>query len=206
MELYSFPLSPPARKALAIARHLGFSPEVKPVDLFQGKQRSPEYLRLNPQGKVPCLVDGDVVLWESDAIGHYLAEKKGDTTLLPKQPAARADVLRWQFWAANHWSRYLGTFTFENVVKKALEMGEPDEEKLREAGEYLRTAAEFLDGHLQGKKWVTGDHLTLADFSILAFLMHRDGARFPLQGCENIDRIYGQLAELPAWRGTAPQP
>ncbi len=206
MRLYYFAFSPPARKALAVARHLGFQPEVRNVDLFKGEQRSPEFQKLNPFGKVPCLEDGSLKLAESDAIAQYLADKKGDTTIFPKQLEKRYEIVKWQFWAANHWSRYLGVFTFENLVKGALKMGSPDAGKLKEAEEFLKASATVLDAQLAGKRWVTGDELTLADFSILAFLMHQDAAKVPLQGFANIQRAYGALQELPCWRETAPPP
>ena len=79
---------------------LGIELETQTLDLRAGEQRTPEYLALNPNGKVPTLVDGDTVLWESNAIMCYLAGK-GDTALWPKS-AKRYDILRWMFWESNH--------------------------------------------------------------------------------------------------------
>jgi glutathione S-transferase len=93
MKLYTNLFSPNARKVHAVANELGIELDTHTVDLRAGEQRTPEYLALNPNGKVPTLVDGDTVLWESNAIICYLAGK-GDTELWPKS-AKRYDILRW---------------------------------------------------------------------------------------------------------------
>src|SRR5690242_20979121 len=75
MELYFHPMSSNARVARMTAVALGIKPELVPVDLQKGEQKKPDYLALNPNGKVPTLVDGSTVLWESVAIAMYLADK-----------------------------------------------------------------------------------------------------------------------------------
>jgi maleylacetoacetate isomerase len=77
------------RIALALKR---IDCEIRPVDLRSGAHRSPDYLRLNPQGLVPCLIDGDAVIGQSLAILEYLEEGYPEPALLPTQPAARAKV------------------------------------------------------------------------------------------------------------------
>src|SRR5215510_2916338 len=72
MKLYGFPPSPNTWKVRAVAPHIGIPLELALVDLSKGQQRTPEYLALNPTGRTPTLVDGDLVLWESTAIMHYL--------------------------------------------------------------------------------------------------------------------------------------
>src|ERR1051326_7174960 len=125
MKLYAFPPSPRARKPLAVAHHLGLPFELVLVDLLKGDQKKPEYLKLNPNGKMPTLVDGDFVLWESDAICQYLAEKKGDG-LWAKDSQGRHDIARWLFWDMAHWDPACATLLFEHVVKGVLGMGAAD--------------------------------------------------------------------------------
>src|SRR5581483_10065129 len=103
LELYVFPPSPRAFKVLAVANHLGLDYTIQYVDLAKGEQSKPGYAALNPNMKMPTLKDGDFVLWESNAICHYLAEKKPEAGLLPASGQARADMLRWQFWDTAHW-------------------------------------------------------------------------------------------------------
>src|SRR5271166_3297283 len=127
MELYVFPPSPRAFKAMAVANHLGIDTALRMVDLLKGEQKNPEYAALNPNMRMPTLRDGDYVLWESNAIGQYLAGKKPESGLLPKDERARLDVTRWQFWELAHWDPACAVFIFENIVKPVvLKSGEPD--------------------------------------------------------------------------------
>ena len=107
--LYATPLSANGRKALAVSRHLELSPQVVLINVYRGEGRAAEYLAVNPQGKVPSLVDGDLMLWESNAILQYLAEAHGDYRLWSRDPRRRADLSRWLFWEASHWQPALTT-------------------------------------------------------------------------------------------------
>ena len=104
MKLYAFPPSPNTWKVRAFAHQLGVPLELEIVDLTKGAQRKPEYLALNPTGRTPTLVDGDLKLWESSAIMQYLASQK-KSPLWPDDAKARADIVRWQSWHLQHWSR-----------------------------------------------------------------------------------------------------
>src|SRR5690349_3867301 len=95
MRLYYSPFSPNARRALMTATHLGVPVERLLVDLRKGEQKRPEYLKLNPNGKVPTLDDDGFVLWESRSIMMYLCDKTPGQTLYPSELRARADVNRW---------------------------------------------------------------------------------------------------------------
>lgn len=75
--LYTTPLSANGRKVVALSRHLGLDPEIVEVNVYAGMGRTPEFLGRNPWGKVPTLVDGDLTLWESNAILQYITEAHG---------------------------------------------------------------------------------------------------------------------------------
>src|SRR5262249_46337935 len=127
IELYVFPPSPRAFKAMAVANHLGIDAALHMVDLVKGEQNTPEYAALNPNMRMPTLKDGDYVLWESNAIGQYLAAKKPESGLFPKDERVRLDVTRWQFWDLAHWDPACAIFIFENVVKPiVLKAGDAD--------------------------------------------------------------------------------
>ena len=79
MKLYGFAGSPRTWKVRALAAHLGIPLEYENLDAAKGDNRTPKYLALNPTGRTPTLVEGDFVLWESDAIMQYLASKKPNT-------------------------------------------------------------------------------------------------------------------------------
>src|SRR5215469_15760126 len=133
MKLYYNPLSPNVRRVRLTAAVLGIELEEKRLDFAKGEHKNPEYLALNPNGAVPTLVDGDYVLTESRAIMQYLASKKPESGLLPRDEAARADVTRWQFWDASHFSPQIGSIAFEKALKQMFGLGDPDAAKVKEA-------------------------------------------------------------------------
>src|SRR5262245_53679690 len=104
MRLHYHPYSHNSRRALAVIHHLGLTVELVTVDVLKGAHKSPEYLRLNPNGMVPTLEDGSFILWESNAIMQYLSERAGETSLWPRDPQVRADIARWQFWQVGHFN------------------------------------------------------------------------------------------------------
>src|SRR5258708_38828317 len=179
-ELYVFPPSPRAFKVMALANYLGIEPTLHMLDIVQGEQRSPHYVALNPNMRMPTLRDGDYVLWESNAILQYLASKRPETDLLPADEKARLDVTRWQFWDLAHWDPTCAVFIFENVVHPAvLPPRDPDPAAIANATESFPRVAQVLDGQLKGKKFVTRDTLTVANFSLGAPLNLPVKARLP---------------------------
>jgi glutathione S-transferase len=206
IELYVFPPSPRAFQVMAIANHLGIDTTIRMVDLVKGDQKSPEYAALNPNMRMPTLKDGDYVLWESNAIAQYLAGKKPESGLLPTDEKGRLDVTRWQFWDLAHWHPVCAVFVFENIVKSVmLANGEPDRAALAKATDEFHPLAKVLDGQLKGKRYVTGDTLTVADFSLGAAMNIADMAQYPVKSYGEIKRWHASLLELPAWRKTLAQ-
>jgi glutathione S-transferase len=207
MKLYTFPPSPNGRKVDAVVRHLGIGSEleVELINLGEGAHRRPEYLAINPMGKVPALVDGDLSLWESNAIAMYVAERKGDTSFYPSDPKKRADIARWLFWESSTWAPAVAGIVYENLIKKFFGGGEPDPAKVKEGEEKFHKAAPVLEAQLKGRKFVTGDDLTLADFGLGALLTYAAPGRVPLGDYTNIQAWWGRLSEIDAWKASAPR-
>jgi glutathione S-transferase len=82
MKLYGFPASPNTWKVRAVAKHLGIPLEIEFIDLTKGEQHKPDHLSRNPNGRTPVLVDGDLKLWESTAILHYIAGMKDSKVIV----------------------------------------------------------------------------------------------------------------------------
>ena len=119
MQLYHHPFSPSARRVLMAADHLGVV-----LDLVEINLASPDDRRrieeVNDNGKIPVLVDDGFVLWESCAIMQYLADGTPGQTIYPQERVARADVNRWMFWSAQHFSPAIGVIAWENMWKKVV--------------------------------------------------------------------------------------
>ncbi|HUI12386.1 MAG TPA: glutathione S-transferase family protein [Xanthobacteraceae bacterium] len=205
MKLYGFPASPNTWKVRALAAYLKMPLEFELVDLLKGDQHAPAYLELNPTGRTPVLVDGDFKLWESNAILQYLASKK-PTSLYPGDAKGGADVTRWQCWDLAHWgAQACQPLIFENLVKKFVNLGAPDQAAVAKATESFNKEAKMLDAHLARHKYLVNDTLTIADFAVAAPLFHAQGAAMPLGPYANVGAWFGRVSALPCWSETAPQ-
>ncbi|MEZ4451358.1 MAG: glutathione S-transferase family protein [Nannocystaceae bacterium] len=210
-KLYAFPGSPNSRRVLAVVAHLGVDVDLQIIDLSKGQSRTPEYLEINPMGRTPTLVDGDFVLWESNAIIQYLTDRAREAghaeaaTLLPTDARGRADVTRWQAWQMSHLGAAVQTIVYENLVKRMFMGQEPDAVEVERGLRNYHPNAKFLDAHLNGRSWITGEHLTLADFAIAAVLMYAPMAGVPLEEYPNIRAWMGRMNELPAWKKSEPR-
>jgi glutathione S-transferase len=203
LKLYFNPLSPNVRRVRLTAAVLGIELEEKLLDFSKGEHKNPEYLALNPNGAVPTLVDGDFVLTESRSIMQYLASKKPESGLLPRDEAARADVTRWQFWDAAHFSPQMGTLGFEKLIKGMMGMGEPDAGKVQEALTNFRRFAAVLNKRLEGKQYVVGDALTVADLTLASSLMYAKQVEAPLAEFPNLQAWFSRVTALEGWKKTS---
>jgi glutathione S-transferase len=200
MRLHVFPPSPRATKVIALANHLGLECDLRMVHLFKGEQAAPEFAALNPNKRMPVLEDDGFVLWESNAILQYLAAKKPESRLWPADAKGQADVVRWLSWEGAHWTPACAPIIFERVVKQLAGLGEPNAAEIAKAEPEFAKFAEVLNGHLKGRKWLLGNDLTIADFSVGAPLIMAEAARLPLADYPEIARWYKGLAALPAWQ------
>ena len=204
MKLYGFPPSPNTWKVRAVAAHLGIPLELEFVDLT--KPRTPDYLALNPTGRAPTLVDGDLILWESNAIMQYLASRAANT-LWPNDARARADIMRWQSWQLAHWGKEAcEPLIFQRLVKKIVGLGAPDEAMLAKGTEAFNREARVLDAHLSNRPYLVGNAVTLADFAVAAPLFYSKEAELPVAPYARLQDWFTRVSALPAWRDTAPAP
>jgi glutathione S-transferase len=206
MKLYGLPAAPNTWKVRAVAAHLGLPIEDVHVDLGRGEQRSADYLALNPTGRTPTLLDGDFVLWESTAIMHYLASRTPNT-LWPDDARARADIMRWQSWDLQHWGpTACQPLLFERFVKAIFNMGPPDAAVVEPAIEAFHREATVLERHLSSHRFLVGEDITLAEFSVVASLVYASQAELPLSAYPHVTEWSGRVLGLAAWRDTAPTP
>lgn len=162
MKLYEFG---PTRSIRArwILQELAIDFEAASVDLPARRHRTPEFLELNPAGKIPVLVDGDLVLSESVAIVLYLAEKHRDRGFIPLDPQLRADMYRWILFAVTELEQPLWRIAKHTTIFPEQDRIPADVALARR--EFLPMAA-VLENHMKGRDYVVGDRLTAADFII----------------------------------------
>jgi len=141
--------------------------EYVPVNLLAGEHKRPEFLRINPVGRVPVLVDGDQIIPESAAIVLYLADKYPEKGLLPVDLDERAQVYRWTFFAMTEleqplWRMARHTFLYPPEKRSAAD--------IELAKEDFVAMAAILDEHLEGRQFIVGERLTVAD-CVTVYLM-----------------------------------
>ena len=137
------------------------------VDLRAGEHRKPEFLHLNPAGKLPVLVDGGLVLTESVAIVVYLADKYPAKGLMPKDAQERAQALRWLLFAATEleqplWRVAKHTFLYPQELRLPadIELAHKD----------FAPMAQVMERHMEGREYAAGSRVSVADF-VLAYTL-----------------------------------
>ncbi len=198
MKLHIVPGSPNSRKVEAVVSHLGLRLEVQEHNLFAGDLRKPSYLAINANARVPTLEDGNFVLWESNAIMQYLADKAGDERLFPREPQARADVIRWQFWELTHFNRDFGALAFETVAKARRGLP-PDSALVTLARAGLARSAPVIDAHVAERRYLVGDHVTLADYAVVPLESYRSLVPFDWSPYPHLNKYLDAVSRLEPW-------
>jgi glutathione S-transferase len=206
LTLYTTLLSANGRKPAALAHHLKLALDVRSVNVYAGEGRAAEYLTLNPFGKIPTLVDGDWVLWESNAILQYLWDAHGAAMLGPADARQRADVARWLFWESSHWQPTLIPLLSAFVATRLWPERGLAEAKVSWEDGSLRPLLRFLEQQLERSPFLAGPALTIADFSVAGMTMYFRSGEFPFERVPAFAAWCGRIEALEAWRATAVGP
>lgn len=198
LEVFADPISINCRKVLAGFKMLDVPYELKYTDYFAGEQKSAEYLAINPNAALPTMRDGDVVLWESNAILQYAADKSGKTEFYPLDFKKRTEINRWLFWECGQWFNSCYIFLVENCVKPHLG-AEPDNEILNAELENYNKLASLLNKRLGSSRFICGETPTIADVAVAAPMHLHVWSKLPLQDHPNITRWISQDIEPQSW-------
>jgi len=184
IKLYDFPQSPYCQKVRLVLAEKDLSYEKNFVDLTKNEQRAPEFLRLNPYGKVPVLVDEDEVIYDSTIINEYLDDEYPHPPLLPEDSGARARVRTLEDFADNSFTAQAGLLVAE--LRKPPE--QVDQERVQRYRADLGRVLEFIERHLDGKEYMSGA-FSLADLAFVPRLL-----QLPKLGVEIPSRLINVLA------------
>lgn len=166
--LYSHPISQHCRRVLALLEETGIAYENRHVSLDKGEHMSPAYLAVNPNHQVPTLIDGDVVLHESNAILRYLCDKHALEDWYPREIAARAATDQWLDWTQTR----LGPATFF-VVFNTVFAGDAGDRRAIETGHaLLADLLPVMNDTLAQQAYLTGDTPTIADIAAATNITH----------------------------------
>lgn len=206
MKLYVANGAPNARKVRAVVNHLGLDVDLVFLDFFKGQLKSEAYLRLNPTGRIPTLEDEGLVLWESNAINRYLCAKCPGNTLYPADPRLQADIDRWLSWELAHYNQQIGILGFQTVLKPNFMGHGPDDHLVAWSVRNLRQHADILERHLEGRRFVVGDDITIADYALAHIESLKEAIPFDWAPYRNINAYYDRMRAVPYWAETAAAP
>lgn len=175
LQLYSLP-TPNGVKVSILLEELGLPYEAHLVDIGKDETWTPDFLSLNPNGKIPAIIDPDgpggkpLPLFESGAILVYLAEKTG--RFLPSDPAARYETLQWVFFQMAAIGPMFGQVGFfHKFAGREYEDKRPRDRYVAESRRLLGV----LEGRLEGRDWIMGDDYTIADIAVLGWVRNLIG-------------------------------
>jgi glutathione S-transferase len=161
-----------------------------------GGTDTPEYRAMNPNGLVPTVQDGDLTLWESNAIVRYLAARHGEGTLWPEDPAARAFADRWMDWQmGTFWAAF--RVAFLGLTRSGF--GASPEE----IGESLKSTSKalaILDGHLADADYVAGERVTMGDVALGPGVYRWLNVEIERPSLPNLEAWHERLTQRPAYR------
>jgi glutathione S-transferase len=169
MKLYDLELSGNCYKARLLASLLNTPLEIFSVDFMGGEHKQPEFLKLNPLGEIPVLIDGDLVLRDSQAILVYLSRQYGGEQWFPNQPSEMARILQWLSTAANDIARGPNDARLVDKFGYALDVDQARKKAYRIIG--------IIEQHLGDRKWLELDRPTIADIACFPYiaLSHEGG-------------------------------
>ena len=197
--LYHFPYSQHARRVVSLLEAAGLPYELRHVDMAKGAHLSAAYLAVNPNHQVPTLVDGDLVLHESNAILRYLCHKHDLTDWYPADPKHRARVEQWLDWNQCRLSPAV-----IDIVRNKLFRGDKGDLGAIARGEAnLRELAPILDAGLAAQDFLTGPKATIADLAVASNLFQLGLAKASPPGMHTA-AWYQRMGTLDAFRKSLP--
>jgi glutathione S-transferase len=192
MKLFEFPPTRSIRVRWTL-QELGVEFESVTVNMLKGEHHLPEFLKINPAGKLPVLVDGELVLTESVAIVLYLAEKYPDKGLIPTGLRQRAELYRWLLFAATELEQPLWRIARQTSLY-------PEERRLPAdvalAREDFAPMARVLEEHMNRRRFVVGDSVTVGDF-VLAYTLDWANEAGLLEGFPNLQAYVARMYARP---------
>src|ERR1700680_2102413 len=181
LKIYGVPLSR-AYRALWMANELGLDYENVPVHFADGSAKTPEYLAINPNGRIPAIDDDGLKLWESMAINLYLA-KKHDKGFWPKTLEGEALALQWSFWAMTEVEKPALAALLHRMF---LPEGMRDPKLAEEGEQQLQKPLKVLDDALTGTGYLAGSSFTVADLNVASILSWARLARVDLSAFPHV--------------------
>jgi glutathione S-transferase len=194
IKLYDFVTSPNCQRVKVVLEEKKLPYELVPVDLRKREQKKPEYLAMNPYGKVPVIVDGDAVLYESCIINEYLEERYPNPPLMPEDPLARARIRILIDYGINHTNAAHQAIRQEMMKPE----GERDGSALAEAKKAFIAQLEPLERELEGKEYMAGEFSLLDAAHVPRVIRHVEWGVLPDASLPLLGAWYERMTARPS--------
>lgn len=178
-----------------VLEELGVDFEFCYVDLMTGANRTPEFQRMNPIGKVPVLEHDGEFLFESGAICRYVASNE-KSPLFPADKLQRARVDQWMTYFTCHPGRWLTSIFFERIVKPRANLGSTNEAACEEAANFVHQQFKNLESWFGKTAWLANDAFSIADIFALGYVEQVHAIDFPLDDYPRIQAWFARLEGL----------
>jgi glutathione S-transferase len=194
--LYTSPMSGNGRKVHMFLEEAGAAYQLSKLDLLKGEQKKPDYLKLNPNGKVPTLVDDGFVLWESNAILLYLAEKFPTTKLLPIDAHDRARMFQWLLFEQ---TTFRPPLSFLVRQTRFTPPEQQDAKGIEQAWAEVRVNMGILQSALSGREYIGGS-LSIADLAVLPYVYLAKDLGTDVSSWPRVEAYWQRLSARPSWQ------
>lgn len=179
-------------KALYVLEELEVDYEFQFVDLSKGENKTADFSKLTPVGKVPVLQHNDDSLFESGAICRYVANVE-NSPIYPTDKLQRAKVDQWMDFFSCHLGRWLNTLFFEKIIKTKAGLGATDEKSCEEAVKFAGLQFSTVDKWLKDNKYFIGNDLTIADFFAFAYIEQVGAVGVSLTEYPHVERWFNEI-------------
>jgi glutathione S-transferase len=189
--LYNFPLSGNGYKARLLMSILNVEYQTIAIDLRQKEHKAPAFLEINPWGQVPALVDGELVLRDSQAILVYLAQRYSGEAWLPNDPVSWGLVMQWLSTAANDIRQGFAAARAYNLL------GKPT--NIEAATAYAYETLKIFDQHLTHRQWLELDRPTIADLACFPYIAMAADGKISLAEYGQVLAWIDRIQQLPGY-------
>ncbi|RAW95146.1 MULTISPECIES: glutathione S-transferase family protein [unclassified Photorhabdus] len=162
-----------------------------------GKLDDPQYLKMNPNGKIPCLQEGDFILWESNSIVRYLAAKFGKDILYPQDLQEKANADKWMDWVGSHLFPYIRQLMIGFIRTPEAER---DQKQIEQTLAEIEKLMKMVENTLAEQKYLSGDKFGMADIALGPMIYPWLNIPIKRPSLPNIERWYQLMAERPAFK------
>lgn len=185
------------KKTLYLIETLNCQYDFKFINLFKRENRQDEFLAVSPFGKTPLLQHDDHYLFESGAICRYLANVE-QSNLYPQEAFNRGQVDQWMDFFSCHLGKWLNALYFEKVIKNLAQMGQPDQNRCKEAEKFIDEQVVTVDSWLGANQYFIKDLFSIADLFAFAYIEQFNELEIAFDKVPNIKRWHDEIESLPA--------